>query len=200
MRRTKEDAEETRVSLLKAAELVFGIKGYAATRLSDIADEAHVTRGAIYHHFGNKMELFVALNKERVDPFFKVIDEILQSDLLPRDKIKRIFTDVIQHALKDITFILKQRFEFLRDFESIGCEGLHEFMKERGKAYRALIVDLIKQGQETGNIRQDLIPEFAAFNLEIYLKGMVLAIVMDKDVAFIKDHSDEIIETALNGF
>ena len=64
MRRIKEDADLTRQSLLNAALEVFSQKGYDASRLEDIAEAAGVTRGAIYHHFGGKAELFYALMDE----------------------------------------------------------------------------------------------------------------------------------------
>ena len=61
MRRTKEDAELTRQAVLDAALQVMSRRGYAGTRLEDIARAAKVTRGAIYHHFPGKPELFAAL-------------------------------------------------------------------------------------------------------------------------------------------
>src|ERR1700712_1304134 len=54
VRRTKEEAAETRNSILDAAERVFFEKGVSRTTLADIALEAGVTRGAIYWHFANK--------------------------------------------------------------------------------------------------------------------------------------------------
>jgi TetR/AcrR family acrAB operon transcriptional repressor len=64
MRRTKEEAAITREQLLKKALGVFSRKGYAATTLEDIAQEASVTRGAIYWHFGSKAELYNTLIRE----------------------------------------------------------------------------------------------------------------------------------------
>ena len=64
MRRTKEEAAITREQLLKKALAVFSKKGYAATTLQNIAHEADVTRGAIYHHFGGKAELYNTLIRE----------------------------------------------------------------------------------------------------------------------------------------
>ena len=61
MRRTKEEAAQTRQDLLAAALTIFSQKGYEAARLEDIAEMAGVTRGAIYFHFGNKAGLFMAL-------------------------------------------------------------------------------------------------------------------------------------------
>jgi TetR/AcrR family acrAB operon transcriptional repressor len=60
MRRTAEDAAVTRSALLDAVLAVVARQGYTATRLEDVAAQAGVTRGALYHHFGNKAELFNA--------------------------------------------------------------------------------------------------------------------------------------------
>jgi len=64
MRRTKEEAEQTRQQILDAALLIFSQKGFQATRLQDIATEAGATRGAIYHHFQNKAGLYKSLIEE----------------------------------------------------------------------------------------------------------------------------------------
>lgn len=58
---TKEEALETRERILDAAENVFHLKGVARTSLADVALAAGVTRGAIYWHFRNKSDLFVAM-------------------------------------------------------------------------------------------------------------------------------------------
>lgn len=60
-RRTKEDAEATRNALLDAAERVFYDKGVSRACLDDIAREAGATRGAIYWHFKDKVDLFAAM-------------------------------------------------------------------------------------------------------------------------------------------
>ena len=61
MRRTKAEAEETRSSILRAAERVFYAKGVSNATLEDVANAAGVTRGAIYWHFANKTDLFLEL-------------------------------------------------------------------------------------------------------------------------------------------
>lgn len=63
-KKTKEEAEKTKQSIFDAALKVFERKGFVTTTLNDIAKEAGVTRGAIYWHFKNKTELFLALNEE----------------------------------------------------------------------------------------------------------------------------------------
>jgi AcrR family transcriptional regulator len=61
VRRTKSESEETRQRILNAAENVFVKSGVAGASLDRIAQEADVTRGAIYWHFCNKQELFTAM-------------------------------------------------------------------------------------------------------------------------------------------
>jgi TetR/AcrR family transcriptional regulator, acrAB operon repressor len=60
-RRTKEEAQETREQVLDAAEQVFRERGVGHASLAEVADAAGVTRGAIYHHFASKAELFEAM-------------------------------------------------------------------------------------------------------------------------------------------
>src|SRR5574339_1300356 len=68
VRRTKEEAQETRSRILDAAERVFHEKGVAHASLEDIAAAAEVTRGAIYWHFKDKAELFDAMMQRVVLP------------------------------------------------------------------------------------------------------------------------------------
>lgn len=63
VRRTKEDAQETREKILNAAVDVFYTNGVMQSRLEDIAKAAGVTRGAVYWHFKNKLDVFSALHE-----------------------------------------------------------------------------------------------------------------------------------------
>ncbi len=57
-------AEATRGAVLAAARRTFGEKGYAQTSVDEIAAEARVTKGAVYHHFAGKQRLFRAVHAE----------------------------------------------------------------------------------------------------------------------------------------
>src|SRR5262245_13542624 len=61
VRRTKDEAQETRNAILDAAEQPFSERGVSRTSLEDIAHAAGVTRGAIYWHFKDKSDLFAAM-------------------------------------------------------------------------------------------------------------------------------------------
>ncbi|MFF7064277.1 TetR family transcriptional regulator [Pseudomonas sp. NPDC008258] len=66
VRRTRADMEETRAALLNTARRVFSEKGYADTSMDDLTAQAGFTRGALYHHFGDKKGLLAAV-VEQID-------------------------------------------------------------------------------------------------------------------------------------
>lgn len=59
--RREQYAEQTRQAVLDAAEAAFAERGFAATSITDIAETARVTKGAVYHHFPDKRALFEAV-------------------------------------------------------------------------------------------------------------------------------------------
>ena len=59
-RRTRAEMEETRATLLVTARKVFSDRGYADTSMDDLTAQANLTRGALYHHFGDKKGLLAA--------------------------------------------------------------------------------------------------------------------------------------------
>ncbi|WP_203560956.1 TetR family transcriptional regulator [Jiella pacifica] len=85
MRKTKECADRTREAILDAAEAVFFRQGVATTSLSQIAAEAGLTRGAIYWHFANKLDLFKAMQNRAHLPkerFFNADTLLAAADVL----------------------------------------------------------------------------------------------------------------------
>jgi AcrR family transcriptional regulator len=63
-RRKAEQTEATRKALLKVARKLFADRGYAATATEEVVRRARVTRGALYHHFRDKQDLFKAVLHE----------------------------------------------------------------------------------------------------------------------------------------
>src|SRR5687767_6375812 len=89
MRKTKEDAAQTRQLVLDTALSVFSRKGYAATTLDDIAKEASLTRGAIYWHFKDKAELYSVLIQETSAQVYTTSANILAQSGSPLEKLRR---------------------------------------------------------------------------------------------------------------
>ncbi|MDG9887725.1 TetR/AcrR family transcriptional regulator [Pseudomonas juntendi] len=63
-RRTRAEMEATRATLLATARQLFGERGYAQTSMDDLTAQVQLTRGALYHHFGDKQGLLAAVVAE----------------------------------------------------------------------------------------------------------------------------------------
>ncbi|WP_077038344.1 TetR family transcriptional regulator [Pelomonas sp. KK5] len=74
VRKTKQEALETREKILDAAETLFQRRGVSRTSLQDIATEAQLTRGAIYWHFKDKAEMFNAMMERAKMPLEQARD------------------------------------------------------------------------------------------------------------------------------
>lgn len=73
--------EETKAALLAAARELFGDGGYAATSLEEVVARAGVTKGALYHHFGGKAQLFQAVYEQvKRDVSDRVVEVFLEPD------------------------------------------------------------------------------------------------------------------------
>lgn len=73
-KKTSRDAQSTRESILDAALTVFSNKGYHDTRMDEIVEASKTSKGAIYFHFPNKEQLFLAL----VDQFASLLERRVQ--------------------------------------------------------------------------------------------------------------------------
>src|SRR5437763_7754364 len=62
--RRSQHSADTRAGLVKAARGLFGKRGYGAVSLDEVCSRARVTKGALYHHFENKQDLFLAVYEQ----------------------------------------------------------------------------------------------------------------------------------------
>jgi TetR/AcrR family transcriptional regulator, acrAB operon repressor len=121
VRRTKEEAQETRNHILDAAERVFYEKGVSRTTLADIAHAAGVTRGAIYWHFANKGDLFNAMFDRSTLP----LDELVEATLDGKepDPLAQL-RDLFIWCMRNITADERRRRVF--DILILKCEFVEE--------------------------------------------------------------------------
>lgn len=88
MRRTKEDAEATRLKVIEAALELFSQHGYSHTTLAMIASTAGFSRGPIYWHFKNKDELYEAVLHYSQEPLEQLVAQSLALEATPIDALQ----------------------------------------------------------------------------------------------------------------
>jgi AcrR family transcriptional regulator len=115
VRRTKEEAAETRESIVAAAIRVFAEKGFNGASLSGIAGEAGVTRGAIYWHFKNKEMLFEEL-LQRMDSYHvHLVERGREEAGTPRGILRNVLREVIRRQIDDPEWRMMQEI-IVRDY------------------------------------------------------------------------------------
>lgn len=199
MRRTVEDAELTKQELLKAAISVFSQKGYAATRLEDIAEEAGVTRGAVYHHFGGKIELFTQIIAKAELTGNRAIMSAKQEG--------KTFLDIIERILFNTLLLLATDSEY-RDslalllFNALGTPELlpmnhqrqiHEMEKLRQ------ISGFFQAAHERGEIQREIDPGVAARAFLAYQNGLSVLHLALPDALSIKQHAEGLARVFVQG-
>jgi TetR/AcrR family acrAB operon transcriptional repressor len=126
VKKTKEDAEKTRESIIDAARTVFLQRGVSRSSLEQIASKAGVTRGAVYWHFQNKTELMLAL-RERV--FLPLIDQMedtisLEENLDPLGSIEEFMCSRFEHLescqeTRETYEIMMTKCEYVDEFANV---------------------------------------------------------------------------------
>lgn len=120
-RKTKEEALITRQQLLDAAIEQFSLRGVSCTTLTDIADAAGVTRGAVYWHFNNKVELFNEMWRDQI-PLRDIIRDrlVLSENDNPLMYLREMFVVGLQHIAESVKLralmqILYHKCEFTKE-------------------------------------------------------------------------------------
>ena len=200
VRRTKDEALETRNRILDAAERVFGSRGVARTSLEDIADAAGVTRGAIYWHFANKGELFEAMADRVLLPMediMRLAAEDTTEDPLARlaDACVRTLRRTAQdEQCRRVLEILCYRCESVGDLASLSirhreCRAGGLQMMER--AFR----NAVRRGQLPAGVSA----RRAAVGLDAFIMGLVYAWLLDPDSFALARDARALVETYLVG-
>lgn len=203
MRRTKEDAEITRLALIKAALRVFSEKGYGGTRLEDIAAVAGVTRGAIYHHFGGKFELYLAVFDEfwrRADPIF---EEEMGREGRYLDKFRRMFIRYLELVERDPEFQAMMELSFQRPEVP---ENERALLEKGIGLKRVAISDALDQvaaflgkAKEDGEVREDVDIDVASQAYMGMFQGLALLWLLMKQRFSIKMNATAMVDIFIRG-
>jgi TetR/AcrR family acrAB operon transcriptional repressor len=199
MRRTKTEADKTRQDLMRSAWQIFSQKGYAETRLSDIARDAGVTRGAIYWHFGNKENLLLSLFKEKADSYFMIISEALEKDLSPLEKIKAILVNIIKKMETDDQFKAEEILMLRRADDKGRFQQIHDYIKQRTKKHSELMFRIIVEGQERGEIRKGIDPRHIVSLFFVFIGGFAKLKLQKGASPFVIPDLQELVDLFLMG-
>ena len=173
MRRTKEEAEQTRQDVLDAALQVFSERGYAAATLNEIAARAGVTRGAIYWHFRNKAELYNTLLKEAASISSQLVQAAAgEGGELP-EILERVFVRLLQAVEDDPMLRATLELELFKTAQLSELEQSKKQRLEAGEQLVAGIAEVMRSGVQQGFLSEDLDPLLMARAFVGFQNGMI---------------------------
>jgi AcrR family transcriptional regulator len=154
--RAKPGADKRRM-ILDAAVRVFARQGFHACRVSDIADEAGVAYGLVYHYFASKDEILDTLFLERWNVMLELIREVDAQPLPVREKLGAIASFIVDSYHHDPDLMKVIIVEVTRAANSFGNTHIGAI----GEAYE-LIGGMIVKAQEEGVFKPEIEARFAA--------------------------------------
>ena len=168
--------EDKRQLILDAAVRVFARKGYHTSRVGDIAEEAGVAHGLLYHYFDSKDELLETIFRNTWTLMIDTIKGVEALDDPARETLRKIAAIVLR-AWRDTPDIVRVLVR-----EVTRSPHLQQEIGETEQAFAAL-ERVIRNGQDAGEFREDVDPRFASFifygALEEILTGWVMGQLPD---------------------
>ncbi|GAB2879518.1 TetR family transcriptional regulator [Streptomyces mayteni] len=179
MRRTAEEAAATRAALLDAALTVVARQGYAATRLEDVVAQARVTRGALYHHFRGKADLFAAALAARWGELAGEVFGALDGDRPPLSRLERFVAGYARRVQQDPRFrelleVVVLRTEALPEL----AEGIAE-KRHAVDGWRQALGPVLAEAEAAGQLRAGLDAGSAAADVLVLLHGVTVVTTLD---------------------
>ena len=183
--------------ILDAAIRVFARRGFHHCRVSDVADEAGVAYGLVYHYFGSKEEILNQLFSERWQLMLDAIAEIDSHAVPARDKLYMVASFIIDsyHHEPDLMKVIIV--EVTRAANTFGREHLAKIREAYG-----MIAAIVDQARADGSFKSDISAEFAAMcfygAIEQLLSGWIFGYLPTSDAEFERAKS-LVVETICGG-
>jgi len=200
VRRTKDEAFETRSQILDAAERVFSERGVSRTSLTDIAEAAKVTRGAIYWHFEDKAELFCEMVARVTMPMEDApcqVNPALDAD--PLAAVRGMLVGILERTSGDaqarrVFHIVFNKCEYVDEMQPV-WQRFREMQAGCLERLELGLVAAIARGQ----LPAGLDAHATAVGLHALVNGLISKLVMDPEAIPAADDPGRLIDVFLDG-
>jgi TetR/AcrR family transcriptional regulator, fatty acid metabolism regulator protein len=171
-------SEEKRRLILDAAVRVFARKGYHSSRVGDIAAEAGVAHGLLYHYFASKEQLLETVFHESWSALLEAFARVAESDEPAPEQLRQVAAILLRSWRRDPDLVRVLVREVGRS------QTLPARVDEIGSVFLA-IERIVERGQAAGELRDGIAPRLASWifygAIEEILTGWVLGQLADGD-------------------
>jgi len=169
-------AADKRRMILDAAMRVFARQGFHTCRVSDIADEAGVAYGLVYHYFSSKDEILDTLFLERWNVMLQAIAEADRSHPSPREKLRAIAGFIVDSYRHEPELMKVIVVEVTRAANTFGRTHLTS-----SRAAYEQIAGIVARAQADGVFRAEITPEFGALAFYGSIEQVLTRWIFDRD-------------------
>jgi TetR/AcrR family fatty acid metabolism transcriptional regulator len=169
-------AADKRRLILDAAVRVFARQGFHTCRVADIADEAGVAYGLVYHYFSSKEEILDTLFLERWGLMLDAIADADRRERTARDKLMAIAAFIIDSYRHDPNVMKVIIVEVTRAANTFGRTHLAQIQEAYGQ-----IAAIVARAQQDGAFRPEIDPEFAALAFYGLIEQVLTSWIFDPD-------------------
>lgn len=152
--------EETRAALVASGLRLFETQGYHATSVTDIVDDAALTKGAFYHHFDSKEDLLHIIHEEYIDHRLAGCNRVLDEYTFAEDRLRAL----IREAIVNIDQFRSHVTIFLQERRFLGGERFEKIKKRRDEVDR-IYRQVIEQGIDEGVFTNRTPAQLSAFGV-----------------------------------
>jgi len=171
MRKTKEDALITRKQIIEKAVELFLQKGFSVTTLDEIAQQANVTRGAIYWHFKDKLDIVYELIEAEHQNLEGLLQKLFDENIPPINKIEKVIRAVINNFFDNKSF---------QDFIELTWFKIEYSQLSRLRTSKAELTDyfienfkrVVIEAKKMGEIKKDVDESDSAVTIVNMINGM----------------------------
>jgi len=188
---------EKRRKILDAGIRVFARKGYHHTRVSDIADEAGVAYGLIYHYFKNKKEILNTVFHEKWRQFTRTIENLIEQNIPLEEKLNKIVSFIIDGYAEMPELMDLLILELARSPKFLEKQNLKIFEKTF-----IHLEQLLKFHQKNGTLRNDMDPKLLSFMFFGAIESIITGIAMNilgKQKPLLEKFKRELVSMFLRG-
>ena len=184
--------------ILDAAISVFARTGYHGARVSDIAGEAGIAYGLVYHYFKNKEEILNTIFEERWSGFVEAVEGIGESTTSTEDKLVSVAALILNAYRLRPEWVKVLVLEIQRSsrFAEPGQ------LRAVGRFFQA-VARILRTGQQNGEVRCDVDADIASYafvgGLEIVITGLVLGVIRVEEASE-PDYYVKVARTAVDIF
>jgi AcrR family transcriptional regulator len=178
-RLTREEKKaRTRAQLIDAAATVFARRGFVAASLDEVADEAGLTKGAVYSNFDSKEELFQAVIDDRLnEPMLRLAEDLDTTGTFAERAMEgaRMFVDMAQQERDLFLLALEHNIYVARHPEHVPAYSA------RYREQLAMVADLITEQSKRSGLSLPLPADEMAIAVEALSQGMALQRLADPE-------------------